>query len=405
MPFEWFMAQRFLREGRAQSLLILAGASVGVGVIVFLSALISGLQTSLIDQTLSSQAHVVVRPQEAVARALGAPEDAAVSARIDKAPQRTPAIDRWQQTLEVIRAVPGVIAAAPTVAGSAFAGRGTVSQAVSLRGVDSASYQQIVDIENRLQAGAFRLEGDSAVIGVELARDLGLSVGDKVRLTGTGERREVFTIAGVFDLGNKDVNQRWVFVPLRSAQTLLDLVGTISTIEIRVDGIFTADSIAERIAASTGLIADPWTKLNRQLLIALKSQNSSSYMIQFFVVIAVALGIASVLVVSVVQKSREIGILKAVGTPTWLVRRIFLIQGGLVGLIGSAAGSALGAGLALFFSRMAVNPDGSPTFPVDLNLGLFLGASVIATATGVFAALAPASRAAKLDPAQVVRHG
>jgi lipoprotein-releasing system permease protein len=128
-------------------------------------------------------------------------------------------------------------------------------------------------------------------------------------------------------------------------------------------------------------------------------------MIQFFVIVAVALGIASVLIVSVVQKSREIGILKAMGASTRRVTRVFLIQGAILGLGGSLLGIALGSGLALFFATLARNPDGSPTFPVDLNLFLYLRAAGVATFTGLLAAVFPARRAAGLDPAGVIRYG
>ena len=243
------------------------------------------------------------------------------------------------------------------------------------------------------------------MIGTELAKSLGLAVGDKLRIVSTEGRDDVFTVRGIFDLGNKDVNERWVLVSLRAAQSLLDLADGVSTIELRVRDIFAADRVARRVEASTGLVADSWMRINSELMIGLRAQSSSSYMIQFFVVVAVALGIASVLVVSVVQKSREIGILKAVGTTTGRIKRVFLIQGGLLGLAGSAIGCGIGTALALSFATLARNPDGSPTFPVDLNAGLYLSATLIATATGLIAAVVPARRAARMDPATVIRYG
>ncbi len=418
MPFEWFLAIRFLKEGRAQTGLILGGVAVGVGVIIFLSALISGLQDTLVKQTLGSQAHIVVRPPEQIARRVDERAGEAVALRREKAPVRVQSIDQWQQVLESVEQTEDVVAAAATVNGSAFASRGIATKAVSLRGVDPDAYDRIIGLRAKMMDGAFRLSGGEAVIGSELAKDLGLSVGDKLRLAtvdddgpvGPGAdadrtgREDVFSVAGVFDLGNKDVNQRWVFVPIKSAQSLLDLPGGVSTIEVRVREYFGADEAARAIAARTGMVADSWTVLNRSLLIGLRSQNASSYMIQLFVVVAVALGIASVLVVSVVQKSKEIGILKAVGTTTGQIRRIFLIQGAIVGLLGSAAGSGLGAALALLFAGMAQNPDGSPTFPVDLTATRFAAAAAVATITGLVSAVAPASRAAKLDPAEAI-HG
>ncbi|HEY3382002.1 MAG TPA: FtsX-like permease family protein [Vicinamibacterales bacterium] len=406
MPFEWMVAIRYLREGRTQSLLILAGVAVGVGVIVFLSALISGLQVSLIERTLGTQAHIVLRRADEMPRALLARDGTTgVTAYTERPAQRLRSILQWQQMLETIGAVPGVSARTPTVTGSAFARQGTANRAILVRGIDPGGFQRIIDVRSRLTTGRFDVSGTDAVIGTELANALGLTVGDKLRLSAADDRTEVYTVRGIFDIGNKDANERWVFVSLRSAQTLLDLVGGVSTIEVKVAEIFTAEDIAGQLTARTGLEADSWMKTNTQLLVGLRSQSSSSYMIQTFVIIAVALGIASVLVVSVVQKSREIGILKAMGTPTRRIIRVFLIEGAVVGLAGSILGVALGAGLAIFFAGLVTNPDGSPTFPVDLTLALFLRASAVATVTGIVAAAAPAHRAARLDPVQVIRYG
>jgi lipoprotein-releasing system permease protein len=142
---------------------------------------------------------------------------------------------------------------------------------------------------------------------------------------------------------------------------------------------------------------------NAQLLVGLRSQSSSSYLIQVFVVLAVALGIASVLAVSVIQKRREIGILRATGTRAGRISRIFLIQGGILGMAGAIVGVALGIGLGLFFAGLARNPDGSPIFPVALSAGLYLRTTLIAVGVGVFAAAIPARRAARLDPATAIR--
>jgi len=405
VPFEWFVALRYLREGRTQTALILGGTTVGVAVIVFLTALIGGLQSTLIDQTLSSQAHVMLRRPEREARVLPPGPGERVAAAVEKTPERERSIEQWQQVLRAVRETPDVLGAAPTAAGSAFAARGEVSKSVALRGIEPESFDGVIRIARKVVAGRYLVEGAQAVIGTVLAGDLGLSVGDKFRLTTAAGRSEVFTVAGVFDVGNRDVNQRWVLVPLRAAQTMLDLAGGITTIEVKVRDAFQAEAMAQGMAARTGLVADSWMRINAQLLVALQSQSSSSWMIQAFVVLAVALGIASVLGVSVIQKSREIGILKAMGTSTGRVTRVFLIEGGLVGLFGSAAGSALGAALAVFFSHAVKNPYGDSLFPVELTPGLFVAASLVALVTGLVSAVVPARHAARLDPAAVIRHG
>jgi lipoprotein-releasing system permease protein len=405
VPFELFVALRFLREGKAQTALILGGTTIGVAVIIFLSALIGGLQATLIDQTLSSQAHVFLKRPDRTARIIAAPGGEAVVARLEKTPEREKSIEQWQALLGEIRATPGVMAATPTAAGSAFASRGELSRSVALRGLDPPSFDTVIRVVPRIQAGHFRVEGTEAVIGTVLAHDLGVEVGDKIRLATPQGRGDVFTVSGVFDVGNKDVNQRWVLVSLRQAQTLLDLAGGITTIEVKVDEVFNAELMAQELSALTGLTADSWMKLNQQLLTGLQAQSSSSVMIQTFVVIAVALGIASVLGVSVIQKSREIGILKATGTSTGTVLRIFLIEGAIVGLAGSLLGGLIGAGLSTFFAYAVKNPYGESLFPIHLTPGLFVTAAAVALVTGLVSAWYPARHAARLDPAQVIRGG
>jgi lipoprotein-releasing system permease protein len=405
MPVSWFLALRFMREGRMQSVLIVVGVSVGVAVMVFLSALIDGLQSSLIAQTLGTQAHIVIRPTDEVARPQRGAGEVAVLARVERTAQRARSIVRWQQVVADVAAIGDVTAVSPTVSGPAVALRGNASRAVVLYGVDPDRFARIYPVRQRMTAGRFHPVGTECVLGAELATDLGVGVGDKVRLASVGGVSDVYTVSGIFDLGNREVNRRWVVVATRGAQTLLDLVGGVSLIDVRVREIFAADVVAASIAARTGLVADSWMRTNAQLLVALRSQSSSSQMIQFFVILAVAMGIASVLVVSVVQKGKEIGILRAMGTSRATVLRVFLIQGALVGLLGSVFGTAIGAGLGALFASLARNADGSPTFPIAVSLALVLRSTGIAAFTGVLAAALPARSAARLDPAVAIRNG
>ncbi len=406
MPISWFLALRFFREGRLQSVLIVAGVSVGVAVMVFLSALIDGLQTSLVAQTLGTQAHVVVRPPDEVARPMLDPGGSAVvAARVERTAQRARSIVGWQQVVDGLAAMPAVTAVSPTVSGPAVAIRGNATRAVVLYGVEADRFARIYPVRQRIVAGHFEPTGTGCVIGRELAVDLGVAVGDKVRVVATGGAGDVYTVNGVFDLGNREVNRRWVIVATRGAQTLLDLVGGVSSVEVRVREIFSADAVAADITSRTGLISDSWMTTNAQLLTALRSQSSSSQMIQFFVILAVAMGIASVLVVSVVQKRKEIGILRAMGTARRSVLWVFLLQGAMVGAVGSVIGTALGAGLGALFAGLVRNADGSPTFPITVSLALVARSGAIAFFTGVFAAALPARSAARLDPAVAIRNG
>lgn len=406
MPLEWYVAIRFLREGRLQTLLIITGAAIGVAVMVFLSALMGGLADSLIAQTLGTQAHIVVRPPDEVARPLRASSaDTLVMERVERRAQRTRSIVSWQQAMREVERTPGVRAVSPSVSGPVFAQRADASKAVILLGIEPERFARIYPVREHLQAGTYRPIGDGCVIGTELADQLGVGVGDKIRLSVVDGANDVFTVNGLFDLGNREVNRRWVLVSLRSAQTLLTLVGGVSNLDVTVDDVFAASDIADTLSARTGLVADSWMRTNAQLMVGLRSQSSSSILIQVFVVLAVAMGIASVLVVSVVQKRKEIGILRAMGTTRRSVLIVFLLQGGLVGLAGSALGSVLGAAIAMFFASFAASPDGSPLFPVSVSVALIARSTLVAVSTGLLAAVLPARSAARLDPAVAIRNG
>lgn len=405
MPFEWFVALRYMRDARGQTILILAAVSVGVSVLVFLSALIGGLQASLIDKTLGSQAHVTLRMPREEARALSEPTPERAIARLrEERPQRLRSIDQWPAVITEVEALPGVIAASPTVTGDGFAVRADAKNAVVVRGVEPERFRAIIDVDARLVAGRFEVDGGDVTIGSKLAAELGIAVGDKIRIRSSEGVEIVATVRGIFQLGNEGVDGTWVLTSLRQAQSLYGLPAGVTTIELKVADVFGAERIASDIRERTGLRADSWMTINADLLSGLTAQSSSKTMIQFFVIVAVALGIASVLIVSVVQKSREIGILRAVGTPARRIMFVFLIQGGVLGVVGSLVGSGLGAAFAKLFESLATDPSGAPRFPVQLDLRLFVASSLLATGIGLLSAVIPARRAARLDPATAIRN-
>jgi lipoprotein-releasing system permease protein len=401
LPFALMVSLRYLREGRMQTVLILAGVTAGVAVIIFLTTLISQLQASIIDKTLGSQAHIVLKAAQALNRTtLPTDQTAAI---IQPRAQRLRAIDQWSAVAQLAAQTPGVLAVSPMLSGAGFAARADASQPIAMMGVEPQAYQRIVRMEKYLKAGRFEVSGANAVIGVELAKDLGVTVGDKIRLVTMDGRNDLFSIAGIFDIGNRDLNRRWVFISVKVAQTLLDLPGGITQIDLRVADLFAAEAIARPLQAQTGLQVESWMQSNAQLLSALNSQSISNNLIRAFVTVIVAVGIASVLVVTVVQKQKEIGILRAMGASPQRIMAVFLLQGGFYGLLGSALGSGLALGLLNFFSRITRNADGSVLVSPDLDVSVVLGACALALGVGLLAAALPARRAAQLDPVQAIR--
>jgi lipoprotein-releasing system permease protein len=407
LPFEWIVAIRFLREGRLQTLFIIAGVAIGVGVIVFMSALLAGLQGNFIRRILSAQAHIqLVQPQQ-VTRPLRMGRDAPpgqVEGAIVQPPlQLTKSIDQWQAVLSQVRAMPGIKVVSPVASGPVLVVRGNATKAVTVSGIEPESYFRIVDFSDKMVRGNLRLTGSDILIGTELSSDLGVDVGDKLHVTSASGASTVLSIVGVFDLGNKGANQRSTFTTLRMAQSLLDMPGGVTSVEVTVNDIYAAETLAQRIAADTGVEADSWIKSSAQFFAAISAQTTANTAIRFFVGLSVAFGIASVLVVVVVQKSREIGILRAMGISRGQILRLFLLQGGLLGFGGALAGCAIGALALALWQRFARNADGTPLFPLAFDPNLFALALLLATLTGLLAAFAPALRAARLDPVVAIR--
>ncbi|MGJ5096330.1 ABC transporter permease [Bradyrhizobium oligotrophicum] len=403
LPFEWIAAVRFLREGRLQTLFIIGGIAIGVGVIVFMSAMLAGLEANFIKRVLTSQPQIQLLTPDQVARPLRNDNGVIEDAIVQRPSQRVISIDQWPKIRNQMLAMPEISAVSPTISGSALAIRGDASRAVTLSGIEPESYFRIVRVPDYIVAGEPRLTSEDIIIGTELARDLGAIVGDKLNVQAASGANRVLIVTGLVDLGSKGANQRSAYVALRTAQSLLGMVGGVTTIDMTVRDIYSAEDIAQRIQAANRVKADSWIKTNAQFFTAVRAQATSNTLIRVFVALSVAFGIAAVLIVSVIQRSKEIGILRAMGTSRGQILRVFLLQGGLLGFVGSLFGAAMGAGALIYWHAVQRQADGSELFPLILERRLFVITALLATVTGLLAATAPALRAAKLDPVVAIR--
>ena len=396
---EWRIATRFLVDNYLQTLLIAIGIAVGSAVIVFITALIDGLQINIIDRTLGTQAHIRLLPPDEFNHIAAPPSGTVQLVLESKRAQGLQSISNWQEILSILSTQQDIDAVSPLISGPALARRGAARSSVALMGVNPVQYQRIIPIQKDMIAGKFIVGGGNAVIGKELAQDFGVQVGDKIRLDAGEGREATLNISGIFSLGVRELDSRYVYLDIKQTQTLLDLPGGITVIDIRVKSLFSADQIAERLGRLTNLKAESWMQTNGQLLNALRSQSMSTQMIRVFVGISVAFGIASVLAVSVVQRTREIGILRAMGSPRRQILHIFLLQGGILGLLGSVLGGLVG-----FLLVQSFNTFGPKLFYIPVNASLLASTVIVATVTGVVAAAFPARRAARYDPAVAIRY-
>ena len=399
MWIESTIAVKFMRQGRTQTALIMVGISVGVAVIVFITALILGLQSNIIARTLGTQSHIRVQPPDEKNIITPSRDGSVALVTEDKRAQRLRSILNWQDVRDTLDTLPEIKAVSPVVSGPAFARKGEVFKSISIVGIDPPRYEKIIPISTDIISGKFKVGAGDAVIGKILADDLGLRAGNKLRIESGDGRAAVVTIAGIFEIGVRDLDARFVYVDLKQAQSLLGLYGGINLIDLTVQDLFAAEATANRISRLTGLKAESWMQTNAQLVNALASQSLSTSIITFFVALSVAFGIASVLAISVTQRTREIGILRAMGIRRSQILQVFLLQGALLGLIGSAIGASFG-----YLLVMAFNQFGPKLFYIEVPSYLISGAAAVATVVGILAALAPAWRASRLDPVQAIRY-
>ena len=405
--FELRVALRFLREGRMQTLLIIVGVAAGVAVIAYVSALINGLQSNTLAKTLGAQAHISLRaPDDLVTPAALPVPGVAVLTETQPRAQRLRSVANWQALVPLLERLPEVVGVSPMVSGSGLALRGEASQAIALMGVDLDRYDRVVGLRSKVVSGSPRLLPGEAIVGRELAQDLGVRVGDRLTVqtgSASGTVSDSVRVTALVDLGVKDLNRRTVIVPLRAAQSLLALPGGATQLDLTLKDVWVAQTLARALQGQFPYKIESWQESNAQLVSALNAQSISTSIIRGVVLAVVVLGIASVLVVSVVQKGREIGILRAMGATRGQVLRVFLVQGAVVGALGSVLGLLLAVALIWVFTHFVRGSDGLPLFSITLPPAMALQVALIASICGVLAAVAPARRAAALDPAQAIR--
>ena len=403
LGFERRVALRFLREGRMQTLLIIVGVAAGVAVIAYISALINGLQSNTLNKTLGAQAHITLRAPDDLVTPARAPEPgSAMLTETQPRAQRLRSVANWQAMVPVLEGMGAIAGVSPTMAGGGLALRGEATQAVALTGVDLDRYDRVVGLRSKVISGTARLSPGDAILGRELAADLGVRVGDRLTLQ-TGAVSDSARVTALVDMGVRDLNRRTVIMPLRAAQNLLGLPGGATSLDLTVNDVWAAQTLAQALRRQFPYKIESWQESNAALVTALNAQSVSTALIRGVVLVVVVLGIASVLVVSVVQKRREIGILRAMGATRGQILRIFLLQGAVVGAVGSLLGLLLALAMIWLFTTFVRGADGLPLFNITLQSGTALQVALIATVCGVLAAIAPARRAAKLDPAQAIR--
>jgi len=369
------IAARFLRSSPGQSALIIGGIAVGIATQIFVGSLITSLQADLIDTTVGSSPHVTLRASDGGS----IPTELAARAAASE---------------------PLISTAVPVRTLSAIYAEGGQSVPLGVTGADATALDTIYGLSGKLTAGTYRLDDGEALIGTGFAEEYGLAPDDDLALLLPDGGTAVLRVAGVFDLGQSAANSSLAFVDQTTAREALDMSeAECSEIQIQLTDVFASADVAPRLARDMGVEATDWQAENAELLSGLAAQSGSSAMIQVFVLVAVALGIASTLAISAVQKTRQIGILKAIGMADGAAGRIFLWQAALLGAGGTLGGIGLGYALIALFSLAPV-PFSIRPEPTFIAISAAIGISV-----ALASSIIPARSTSRLDPIEVIQNG
>jgi lipoprotein-releasing system permease protein len=409
MSFEFFIGARYLRAKQKQAfislitVLSIAGVTVGVMALIVVIAVMTGFESDLKTRILSVESHVVVK-------------------------RHTAPFSNYVPVLNDVTHINGVAAATPFILSQIMLRSSAGVAAALLRGVDSSSAHQVIQTldEDSLRKlsepdSQQAVNGPGILLGKVLAENLGVVIGDEIQVisprgmlspVGHVPSMKRFRIRGVVESGMYDFDGTLAFIGIADAQKLLQMGDAITGIEVRVNDVYKADIIRKRIVEKLGFPywAMDWMQKNHNFFSALKLEKTVMFIILTLIVLVAAFNIASSLIMMVMEKKKDIAILKAMGATDGSIRKIFVFKGMIIGLIGTGLGVFLGFTVCALLARYHfIELPGDvyylTTLPVRLQVLDVVTIAVSALFICFLATLYPARQAARLDPVEAIRYG
>jgi lipoprotein-releasing system permease protein len=426
LPFSLFLALRYLKPKRTFvsiiTLISIIGVTLGVTVLILVISVMTGFDRELRQKVIDFDAHITVTTQDV--------------------------LRDWRDLTVKVRNTEGVVATAPYVQGPVIVEFASRRLAPLIRGVDPEEQENVIPLRKWIIAGELDLNGDNAVLGVELARKLHIGVGDKFTVYSPGNLGEILdgikkletrdgaqeqqaidqlrevvlpkelTVTGIYETGHYLHDSEFLLVPVHVGQELYGLEDALHGIIVKTTDPYGAAGVKSAIERylKPPEYAQTWIDMNSQYFEAIRLERTVMFFLLFFIVIVAAFGIMNTLITVTVQKTREIGIMKAIGANIWQIVWVFLAQGMVVGLFGTLAGLGLGMTLIRYrneFSQWLASTFGIEVFPRQVYQFSQIPAEVIPgdvviICVGAFvicsiAALIPAYFAARLDPVKALR--
>jgi len=405
------IALKHVLARRRQSVVSTLGIILGVAFFLAIAGLMQGSQSDFIRRLIDSSPHITIsddfrQPRaQPVETVFGA---GAVELRGAKPATEPRGIRGYERILEALRAIPGT-RASPVLGGQALVRIGGTDVAVALSGMIPSEVNDVTVIAEDMVAGsidALEANTNGIIIGDVLAKRMALSLGGVVSLSVGDGQAHFLQIVGLFHTGRMNYDESQAFLNLKRAQSLLQKPNRVNSIIVKLSDPYQARAVAAQVEASGGYKSVSWQEATEDLMASLAIRNVIVYAVVGAVLVVAALGIYNVISTTVMEKRRDIAILKSIGFHGRDIQIVFLFEGLLLGIAGSAVGLVLGAGLMWALGRVTMKYPGSSepfALPVDWSLWVFLLGLSFALGASLFAAFLPARKGAAVNPAEILR--
>ncbi|CEK12175.1 FtsX-like permease family protein [Legionella hackeliae] len=407
------IALKHLLSRKRQSLVSLMGIILGVAFFLTISSLMQGSEQDFIRRLIDNSPHITIVDEYRNPRLQPIQQlynEGVIEIRNVKPLTETRGIRGYEQIMKYLHTFPGLLAS-PVLVGQAlvsFAGRDV---SITLNGMIPEEIKKVSTIENYMIAGTIDdlvINSDGIAVGSELARKLSLKLGDNITVTAPAGQVRVFKILGIFRTGRSDFDTNQAFISIKRAQALLNRTHRANNIIMKLTTPYQAHAIAAQIEKQVGYQTLSWQEKSEDILNTLAIRNIIMYSVVSAVLIVAAFGIYNVISTVVMEKHRDIAILKSIGFHKSDIQLIFIIQGFLLGLVGCLLGLPLGSGLMYSLMQIKFKPPGSTEvigMPLDWSFLHFLIAATFAMTAAMVAALLPARKAALVQPVDILRGG
>ncbi len=404
-PYELFIGLRYLKSKRKNSFISLitiisvGGVAVGVATLLVVLAVMNGFDRDLREKIVGFNPHIIIQGT------LSGGEYRIISSKIKRLPQ--------------IRAL------APVVGGVGLIKSNWGTTGVGILGIDPDE-SDVTEIRKSLKAGKWEDLESGLVVGKDLAKNNLLALGDKVTIMtpalvptalGPMPRMQTLPVIGIFETKMYEYDSNWIYISLSRAQQLFNLEDNLTGIQIRLNNIYQAPRIGEEIRRllssaelNNRLGVRTWMDVNRNFFLALKTEKIVMFIILSLIILVAAFNIASTLIMMVVEKTKDIGILKSIGATRQSIMRIFMLEGLVIGIIGSLAGCIAGLTICQVLDRYPVPIPGGgeiyqiETLPVKMEKWDMAMVSLAALTITFLSTLYPARQAARLNPVEAIRY-